>query len=409
MQFFPIGKVYDFMGLRVIAGLFSALLVIGSTVALFVPGPKLGTDFKGGTEVEVAFLAPVTDEQIRTAVDEAGFSSPDVIRVNDADIPHRFLIRVQEVSTIEPAQQAEIERVLCFGDNLNADECPEARQASEVKFSPGGEKLTIRFREAPELDWVRQRLTGGVGGITLRAGESNPSLQNERENRVEVLLQSRGDQLMAGLQTAFGPEVVPEVPLRVEWVGPKAGAQLRDAAIKSILVALVFIMIYVAFRFDLRFAPGAVFSLAHDAFVTLGILIVLDMEITLTTVAALLTIVGYSVNDTVVVFDRIRENFGKMRGANFVKIINVSLSEMLSRTVLTSVTTIVSVAAFFVWGTGAVRDFALTLVIGMVLGVYSSVYIALPITYWFDKLVFSKVAPKKASRGPRPKKAEAVV
>ena len=108
MQFFPIGKVYDFMGLRVIAGLFSALLVIGSTVALFVPGPKLGTDFKGGTEVEVSFLAPVTDEQIRTAVDEAGFSSPDAIRVNDADMPHRFLIiaRSEERRVKHPLQQS---------------------------------------------------------------------------------------------------------------------------------------------------------------------------------------------------------------------------------------------------------------------------------------------------------------
>src|SRR5690606_35632857 len=238
-------------------------------------------------------------------------------------------------------------------------------------FSPGGEKITVRFRGTPDLDWVREQLSSGVGGITLRAGSNNVNMQNERENRVEVLLQSRGDQLMAGLQTAFGPEVVPESPLRIEWVGPKAGAQLRDAAINSLLVALVFIMIYVAFRFDLRFAPGAVFSLAHDAFITLGILVALRMEITLTTVAALLTIIGYSVNDTVVVFDRIRENFGKMRGANFSKIINVSLSEMLSRTVLTSVTTIVSVSAFFVWGTGAVQDFALTLIIGMILGVYS--------------------------------------
>lgn len=408
MQLFPYGKIYNFMGLRVPAVIISLLLVIASAVALFVPGPVLGTDFKGGTEVEVAFGAPVTDEQIRNAVTQAGFSSPDVVRVNDDEFAQRFLIRVQEVSTIEEPQQREIERALCFGENLPAEQCPEARQASEVKFSPGGEKITVRFRETPDLDWVREQLSGGVGGISLRAGSNNVNMQNERESRVEVLLQSRGDQLMAGLQTAFGPEVVPDVPLRIEWVGPKAGAQLRDAAINSLLVALVFIMIYVAFRFDLRFAPGAVFSLAHDAFITLGILVALRMEITLTTVAALLTIIGYSVNDTVVVFDRIRENFGKMRGANFSKIINVSLSEMLSRTVLTSVTTIVSVSAFFVWGTGAVQDFALTLIIGMILGVYSSVYIALPITYWFDKAFFSKVAPKK-ERGPRAKKAEAVV
>src|SRR5690606_3366592 len=137
--------------------------------------------------------------------------------------------------------------------------------------------------------------------------------------------------------------------------------------------------------------------------------VLLERELTLTTVAALLTIVGYSVNDTVVVFDRVRENFGRMRGASFFRIINVSLSEMLSRTVLTSATTILSMMAFFYWGTGALQDFAFTLVVGLVLGTYSSIYIALPLTHWLDRRFFSKMAPKKSTRVVRPKKAEAVV
>src|SRR5690606_25149972 len=112
----------------------------------------------------------------------------------------------------------------------------------------------------------------------------------------------------------------------------KAGAQLRDAALKSILIALVFITAYIAFRFDLRFAPGAVVALIHDAILSIGVLVLVQKEVSLSTVAAVLTIVSYSVNDTVIVFDRVRENFGRMRGASFLKIINVSLSEMLSRT-----------------------------------------------------------------------------
>jgi preprotein translocase subunit SecF len=124
----------------------------------------------------------------------------------------------------------------------------------------------------------------------------------------------------------------------VEWIGPKAGAQLRDSALKSIALAVVFVMIYIAIRFDLRFAPGAVFSMLHDAIGTLGILVAMHREINLTTVAAILTIIGYSVNDTVVVYDRVRENFGIMRGATFGEIINTSISEMLGRTILTSVT-----------------------------------------------------------------------
>src|SRR5690606_11619219 len=110
----------------------------------------------------------------------------------------------------------------------------------------------------------------------------------------------------------------------------------------------------------LRFARGAVLALIHDAVVTLGLLVLLQKELSLTTVAALLTIVGYSVNDTVVVYDRVRENLGKMRGAGFIKIINTSLSETLSRTILTSGTTIFSFMAFFYWGTGALKDFAFT-------------------------------------------------
>jgi preprotein translocase subunit SecF len=410
MQLFPIGKVYDFMGARRLWGLVSLAMMAASIVALFAPGPMFGTDFKGGTEVELVFKKEVSDEQIRDAINRAGFSSPDVIRVRDEAQPNRFLVRVQEVSVIGETAQREIESALCFGEGLDAARCPAEKHATEVKFSPGGEKITVRYDAPPDLAWVRAQLGKGVGGVGLRAGDNNPSLQNERENRVEILLQSKGDQLMAGLMEALGPEIVPEKPLRVEWVGPKAGAQLRDSAIKSIVVAVIFVMIYIAFRFELRYAPGAVVSLIHDSLITVGVLIFLHKEFNLTTVAALLTIVGYSVNDTVVVYDRIRENLGKHRGASFIKIINLSLSEMFSRTILTSLTVMINVCAFFFWGTGALKDFAFTLMVGLSLGTYSSIYVALPFTYWLERMLYSKLGPRKsAAAGPRPKKAAAVI
>jgi preprotein translocase subunit SecF len=409
MQLFPIGKVYGFMAQRKLWAVVSVLMVSASIVGLFVPpGPNMGTDFKGGTEIELAFGGAVGDDDIRSAVQAAGFSSPDVIRVNDSENPNRFLIRVQEISTISDENKATLEAALCFGDNLDAERCPEDKQASEVKFSPGGDKITVRYRATPDLEALKAALVGGVGGIAIRDGDNNLSVQNERENRVEIQLKSKGDVLMDGLTAALGAELVPEHPLRVEWVGPKAGALLRDAAMKSIAIALIFIMVYIAFRFDLRFAPGAVVALIHDSVVTVGVLILIQREISLTTVAALLTIVGYSVNDTVVVYDRVRENLGKLRGTGFTKVIDISLSEMLSRTVLTSGTTIFSLSAFFYWGTGALEDFALTLVTGIVLGTYSSIYVALPLTYWLDRRFFSKVAPKRAPQ-VRPKKAEAIV
>ena len=239
-------------------------------------------------------------------------------------------------------------------------------------------------------------------GIVLREGDNNPLLQNARAHKVEIQLKSKGDQLLDALKAKLGSTVVPAEPLRVEWIGPKAGAQLRDAALKSIGIALVFIMAYIAFRFDLRFAPGAVIALAHDSIVTIGVLILIQrmtnrMELNLSTVAAVLTIVGYSVNDTVVVYDRVRENLGRLRGASFPNLVNASLSEMLSRTVLTSGTTVTALIVFFIWGTGTLEEFVLTIIIGLVLGTYSSIYVALPLTEWLDRKFFAGLRkPRRA-------------
>jgi preprotein translocase subunit SecF len=392
MRFFASGKIYDFMRWSKPAIVLSLLLVIGSFALLLFGNPKLGTDFRGGTEVEVAFTAPTTPQEVRNGVTSAGFGTPDVIKVDDPKNPHRYLIRVHEVSTISEATRTAVERALCYGGNPSVDECPEAKRATEVKFSPGGDKVTARFPETPDLAWVRERMAK-VSGIELRPGESNPLIQNARDHKVEVQLMSKGDQLVGGLKRALGAKA-PEHALRAEWIGPRAGAQLRDSAIKSIVIAIIFIMAYIAFRFDLRFAPGSIIALIHDSIGTIGVLILLGKELDLTTVAAVLTIVGYSVNDTVVVYDRVRENLGKLRGATFHQLINVSLSEMLGRTILTTLTVQLSMLTFFFWGTGTLKSFALTLTIGLLFGTYSTIYIALPVTEWFDKVLFSRIGKK---------------
>ena len=399
MEIFPIGKVFNFMGVRnyLLGG--SLVLFILSLVGLFYPGPVMGTDFKGGTEVEVAFPKPVGAGEIRRAVTEAGLSSPDVVTVEDPKNPHRYIIKIQEVTTISPEKRVEIERALCFGENLPGAECPPEKQATEVKFSPGGDKITVRFRDEAKpsleeehpalLGWLRQRV-GGVSQISLREGKNNPFVQNVKDNRVEIDLKSKGDQIMDALRAKLGVDRVPEAALRMEWIGPKAGAQLRNSAILSVSIAIVFIMVYIALRFDFRFAPGAVVSMVHDAVIVTGCLILCRKEITLQTVAAILMIVGYSVNDTVVVYDRIRENLGKLRGINFQMLINISISEMLSRTMLSSGTTIFAMLAFFVWGTGSLQEFAWTLVIGVVFGTYSSIHIAVPVTEIIDRRILQR-------------------
>jgi preprotein translocase subunit SecF len=399
MRLFKGDKVYDFMAVRKYWIGFSLSLTVFSLFLILSGHAKLGTDFLGGTEVEVAFKKPVEAGAIRKSVEDAGFSTPTVIKVDDAKNPYRYMVRVHEVSTIAHDKQLEIEKVLCAGPADAA--CTDARKPTEVKFSPGGDKITLRYRDAPDLAFVKERI-GGVKGIALRPGENNPLLQSVRDNKVEIQLMSKGDQLMAGLRKSLGADAVPETALRTEWIGPRAGAQLRDAAVKSIAISIIFIMAYIAFRFDLRFAPGCVVALIHDAVGTIGIFVLLGKEINLTTVAAALTIVGYSVNDTVIVYDRVRENLGKLRGASFVKLINVSTSEMLGRTILTASTVLFSLLGLFVWGTGELKDFALALTIGVVLGMYSSIYVALPLTEWFETRFFAKMAANRKKKSGRP-------
>ncbi|MEO7330315.1 MAG: protein translocase subunit SecF, partial [Minicystis sp.] len=367
MEFIKPGLQFDFMGKRWYFIGFSLILLILSGISFIYPGPHLGTDFKGGTEVEVAFKSDVHGGDIRAAVEKAGFSDPDVVSVADAKNPHRFLIRVQQVTVLTDAQKDGIRKRMCLVPEGGASppECPENSRASEIKFSPGGDKITARYESVPDLEAIKKQVTGAQG-IELRQAANNPLLVSERDHKVEIDLKSKGDQLLDGLRTQLGADKVPDVALRVEWIGPKAGAQLRDAAIRSIAVAMFFIMAYIAFRFDLRFAPGGIVALIHDVGIAMGAMVLTRKEITLSTVAAMLTIVGYSITDTVVVYDHIRENLGKHRNMSFSHVINLSISEMLGRTIITSGVTALSLVAFLVWGTGVLKDFAFALLIGII-------------------------------------------
>ncbi len=321
----------------------------------------------------------------------------------DANKPYHFSIRVQDVSAITEADKEGLRKALCFvesGDPSLDDpsQCPANARATEVKFSAGGDKISTRYDVDPSIGAIREQLRR-VPGISLRASATNPQILNPRDHRVEIQLLSKGDQLVDRLRDKLGSAAVPDdAALRVEWVGPKAGKQLRDSARNAVAIAIVFIMLYLAFRFDLRFAPGVIVACVHDAMVVIGVFILFHKEITLSTIAAVLTVVGYSMNDTVVVYDRIRENLGKHRGKSFAQIINLSVSETLSRTILTSGATMLSMLPFFIYGTGVIKDFMLALVVGIVAGTYSSIYVAAPLTEWIDKRMAGKPKVKRAVR-----------
>jgi preprotein translocase subunit SecF len=411
MEFFKPGRVFDFMRVRVFWIPFSFVAVIISTIFAFWPlpnvwphGPNYGTDFRGGTEVEIGFTKPIDGGGVRKAVEDVGFQTPDVVQVVDANNPYHFLIRVQDVSAITDDEKDALRAALCYTESPRAPlsdptKCPANAKATEVKFSAGGDKVSTRYDTDPDLVFVKKQVEG-VPGISLRASPNNPMVLNQRDHRVEVQLLSKGDQMMERLQAKLGKDTVPDKALRVEWVGPKAGKQLRDSARNAVVIAVVFIMLYLAFRFDLRFAPGVIVACIHDAMVVIGVFIALHKEITLSTIAAVLTVVGYSMNDTVVVYDRIRENLGKHRGKSFAEIINLSVSETLSRTVLTSGAVMLSVLAFFFYGTGVIKDFMLALVVGIIAGTYSSIYVAAPLTEWIDRRMSRRTDMKQRLNAP---------
>ncbi len=412
MEFIKPGRQFDFMSKRRYFIGVSVLVLLLSVVSYFKPGLRLGTDFKGGTEVELAFSSAISAADVRAGVEEAGFDAPEVVAVADPANPNRFLIRVQEVSGLDEAQKATVRERLCLvpeGAPVPEDRCPPAKRASEVRFSPGGDKISVRYEVAPDLAGIKEQLAK-IEGVEVRPGAHNPTIVSERDHKVDIQLKSKGDQLLDGLRQKLGADVVPAQALRVEWIGPKAGAQLRDAAIKSVGIALIFIMAYVSFRFDLRFAPGGIVALVHDVGIAMGAMAITQREITISTVAAMLTIVGYSINDTVIVYDRIRENLTKHRAMSFAQVINLSISEMLGRTIITSGVTALSMLAFLWWGTGVIRDFAFALLVGIGVGTYSSIYIAAPFTELIDKRFFAgEGGRRKLTRTKAVKKQDAVV
>lgn len=171
---------------------------------------------------------------------------------------------------------------------------------------------------------------------------------------------------------------------RVESVGPKIGGELKRDALIATILSLIAILIYVGFRFNLPFGVASVVPLFHDVLITVGVFIIFDLEISLTFIAAILTIVGYSLNDTIVIFDRIRENMrGGLRGRNFAELVNSSINQTLSRTVNTAMTTFFVVGSLYFLGSEAIKDFALAMMVGVVAGTYSTIYIASPILLWW--------------------------
>jgi preprotein translocase SecF subunit len=247
----------------------------------------------------------------------------------------------------------------------------------------GGTLVQVRVERESDIQAMRQALSaGGIGAFSLQAfGE-----EGSKEYLI-TLAQASDDAAVAGRGPAARVEQTlkeqfPQVQIRrVESVGPKVGAELKEAASEAILFSLVAILIYIWVRFQWRYSIGAIVATAHDVLVVMACFVFTQREISLTVVAAVLTVAGYSVNDTIVIYDRIRENLRKFRKKVITDTINDSINQTLSRTVLTAGTTLFVVAAIYVFGGEIINDFAFALLVGIVVGTYSSVFVAAPLVY----------------------------
>ncbi len=258
----------------------------------------------------------------------------------------------------------------------------------------GGTLVQVKFSQETDASSIRGSLKAiGLGNnVIQRFGyhDNNEFLIKTEKSSSE--LKGLSSKVEEALNTSYGKEGF-EIR-RIEVVGPKVGKDLREKGMLAMLYAVIGILIYVTWRFELRYAVGAIIALIHDVLITVGVFSLLDKEFTLPIIAALLAIIGYSLNDTIVVYDRIRENVKGIRKQSLKDIVNSSINQVLSRTLLTSITTLIVILALFFFGGAVIHDFAFAMLVGILAGTYSSVFIASPAI-----LVWESISPSKEKRG----------
>jgi preprotein translocase subunit SecF len=253
----------------------------------------------------------------------------------------------------------------------------------------GGSVLQVRITPAPAVAQLRTVMdsAGFAGAQVQEFGAEDEFLITFPRLDADIL--DAGQAMLASLRESLAGH---EVEMRrEESVGPKVGGELRSAAMNAIGLSLLLIVIYIGFRFVFRYGLAAILALVHDVTLTIGIFSLLDLEISLTVIAAFLTIIGYSLNDTIVIFDRIRENMRLRRRESYAEVINRSINECLSRTFLTSVTTFVVAFTLYLVGGPVIHDFAFALSFGVIIGTYSSMFIASPVlVFWYNRFIADK-------------------
>lgn len=378
----------DWLGKKWIFISVSSILGVLGLISIFTGGLNLGVDFSGGTLVYVKFQETPELERIRGLLDGKAELNAEAVTRFDAPSANEVQIRLSRVED-EEATDMSLKSVAVrdalfneFDRDIAGDKTLDLNEVSRSEI----ENWIINVDPAGVLSGL------SVNESTARAEEIAGQITDLRTTN-SGLLSNVSELESLGLSSGFAERMMQDfyfgnfTILSVESVGPKVGSEMRERAQNAIIFSLLGMLIYIAFRFRPIFGIAAIIALFHDVLLTLGLFSITGREISLTVVAALLTLVGYSINDTIVVFDRVRENLKLMRRADFATIINTSINQTLNRTIMTSGMTFLAVFSLYMLGGEALSGFSFALVIGILIGTYSSIAIACPVVFWWQMLM----------------------
>jgi len=401
MRFFQNAN-YDFLKYRKHWAVVSTLLsLLGLSVVVFHRGLNVGIDFAGGTQVVTQFRQPPTADELRESLGKAGLGDATIQGYGTAS-PDQFMIRTRLHGNKEEGQEAEIIAA------LDAIYNPGSHPAFDLNKG-GAEGLAALLYEKDPLQLKAADQTAARAAyvdvaksileVRRQAGVVPDWKQIESaQGMTPEVMQTLKESTYLGNYSVLSREVV----------GPTVGAELRQRGILAVVLSMLAMLVYIWIRFELRFGIGAVIAILHDVLVTLGLYALMGYEFNLTTIAAFLTLVGYSVNDSVVVFDRVRETLRKSKKMPFEKLLNDSINQTLSRTILTASSVFLACIALFLLGGEVLRGFSFVMSVGVVVGTYSSVFVAASFALLWENMMQRRLARQGAAqpRAAAPKTAE---
>ena len=366
----------NFVAYRALAAVCSVIAVLVSLTLFVMVGPTWGIDFTGGTEMHLKFEEKIEILELRSALTDLGLSDDSVQQIGEPEA-QEFVVRIQDPDFGADDIKSSVLNSLTA--QFGTDWIKESTFDSQI-----GARVMIVYNGDPvSLSQIETAVQGISGATVEKANDDNsiyvkvPGLSSKIAGELRERFPS------SSTTDSSGASVENVSVLQVDSVGPKVGAELREQGFISILATLALILVYVAFRFNLSFAPGAVLALFHDVTIVIGVFIFLDMigwthEFNLPMIGALLTIIGYSLNDTIVIYDRIREDMTRYRAKELPNLINDSIVRTLGRTLATSLTTLMGMSAFLIFGGPVIQTFALAIFLGVIVGTYSTIFVASP-------------------------------